>query len=60
MILVVLILAAVTATSGGFIVGVLAGLALARARRDAGGIAPHEALRSLYGANASDLARWGQ
>lgn len=56
MILVVLLLAAVTALSGGFIVGVVAGLALAHARRDAAGIAPHEALRPLL---SRDAGEWG-
>ncbi len=50
MILVVLILMATVATSGGFIVGVAVGAGWARARSGGGGIAPHEALRPLYGA----------
>lgn len=51
----VVLLAAVTALSGGFIVGVVAGVAWQRSRRDAGGIAPHEALRPLY--RAGEWAR---
>lgn len=55
MILLVLVLACVVALSGGFIAGVLAGVTLARARHDAGRIAPHEALRPLY--HDGDLGR---
>ncbi len=44
----VLVLACVVAMSGGFIVGVIAGVAMARERRDASGIAPHEAARLIY------------
>jgi hypothetical protein len=52
--LVVLVLACVITLSGGFIVGVVAGATWQRSRRDAGGIAPHEALRPLY-----DAGEWG-
>jgi hypothetical protein len=44
----VLALACTIALSGGFIAGVIAGVAMARERRDAGGIAPHEAARLVY------------
>jgi hypothetical protein len=53
-ILLVLILACVITLSGGFIVGVTFGVVWERARRDAGRIAPHEALRPLY-----DAGEWG-
>jgi hypothetical protein len=47
-ILAVLLLAAVIALSGGFIVGVAVGAAWQRGRRDAGELAPHEALARVY------------
>ncbi len=46
--LLVLVLASTIALSGGFVVGVHFGRWDERARRDAGGIAPHEAARLVY------------
>lgn len=44
----VVLLAVIIAAGGSFVAGAIFGLTVARARRDADRIAPHEALRPLY------------
>lgn len=52
----VVLLACTITLAGGYIVGVACGVAWERSRRDAGGIAPHEALRPLL---SHDAGEWG-
>lgn len=49
MMLVVLFLACTITLAGGFIVGVVSGVVWERSRRDASGIATHEAARLALG-----------